>query len=83
MNSLKEADKEVPEIRKALETDHKSAKVLFAVLKQKAPKLSAFAQTLYEKTSAEFNAGKKKLEQPAQHGLTMVGFLIDLSVGLK
>ncbi|KAI6174707.1 hypothetical protein M3Y97_01020200 [Aphelenchoides bicaudatus] len=79
INSLKTADKEVIAMRKVLEGEHKNAHVLFAALKSKAPKLSAFAETLYDKTKSEFNSSKAKMPKTAQQGLQMMQDSIRMS----
>lgn len=72
LNTIKTADKEVPEVRKVIESEHKNPQQLFASLKAKAPKLTEFLKIAYTKGVAEFHASSKKLSSSAQHGLTQV-----------
>jgi len=72
IDTLKGADKEVLEIRKVLESEHKNPQQLFATLKKKAPKLADYAQTAHAKTSAELHTSIQKLQPSAKTGLTMI-----------
>lgn len=72
MDSLKNADKEVPLVREIMEKDHGSPQALFSAFSSKAPKLTEFAKTAFGRAAAEFSASKMKLGPSAQSGLTMV-----------
>jgi len=72
LNSLKGAEKEVPAIRKILESEHKNPQQLFAALKSKAPKLSEYVSKAHKTTSTEFHASTNKLQPSAKKGLNMI-----------
>jgi len=79
VNSIKTADKEVPVLRQIMESEHKNPQQLFATLKKRAPKLSAFVQTTFNKGSIELRSHTQKLEKSAKTGLIMMHDSIRLS----